>query len=110
MKVTKLLSELPEEDKTPLVLQLFEVIQLQTEEIQVLKDEIARLKGQKPKPDIKPSKLERQKRVGFRGYLKIFLPKRHVLPALIRRLAAYTRTEMNCCLFWNVRRFLCIII
>ena len=60
MKVTKLLSELPEEDKTPLVLQLFEVIQLQTEEIQILKDEIARLKGQKPKPDIKPSKLERQ--------------------------------------------------
>jgi len=30
---------------------------MQKELIQQLKDEIARLKGQKPKPDIKPSKL-----------------------------------------------------
>ncbi|MEA2039548.1 MAG: hypothetical protein U9N82_06915, partial [Thermodesulfobacteriota bacterium] len=34
--------------------------QLQAEEIQQLKDEIARLKGQKPKPKIKPSNLEKQ--------------------------------------------------
>jgi hypothetical protein len=33
-------------------------IQQQAEQIQLLKDEIARLKGQKPKPKIKPSKLE----------------------------------------------------
>jgi hypothetical protein len=32
---------------------------LQAEEIQLLKDEIARLKGQKPKPNIQPSKLEK---------------------------------------------------
>jgi len=41
-----------------LVAELLEVVQLQMEEIQFLKDEIARLKNQKPKPDIKPSKLE----------------------------------------------------
>jgi hypothetical protein len=35
---------------------------MQKELIQQLKDEIARLKGQKPKPDIKPSKLEGQNR------------------------------------------------
>lgn len=35
---------------------------IQKELIQQLRDEIARLKGQKPKPDIKPSKLEGQNR------------------------------------------------
>ena len=35
---------------------------MQKELIQQLRDEIARLKGQKPKPDIKPSKLEGQNR------------------------------------------------
>lgn len=35
---------------------------MQNELIQQLRDEIARLKGQKPKPDIKPSKLEGQNR------------------------------------------------
>jgi uncharacterized small protein (DUF1192 family) len=34
-------------------------IQQQGEVIQLLRDEIARLKGQKPKPKIKPSKLEK---------------------------------------------------
>ena len=55
----------PEEEKTPIVLQLIEIIeqilvvnQQLSEQIQLLKDEIARLKGQKPKPNIKPSKLE----------------------------------------------------
>jgi uncharacterized small protein (DUF1192 family) len=56
---------IPEEEKTPIVLQLIEIIEQilvvnhqQSEQIQLLKDEIARLKGQKPKPNIKPSKLE----------------------------------------------------
>jgi len=47
-------------------LQLLEIIEqlsvsnlLQAEEIQMLKDEIARLKGQKPKPKIRPSNLEK---------------------------------------------------
>jgi len=51
--------DIPEEDRTPLVVTLIEIIQLQQEQIQSLKDEIARLKGQKPRPKIKPSKLEK---------------------------------------------------
>lgn len=50
--------EIPEEERTPVVLALLEIIRLQQEQIQELKDEIARLKGQKPKPKIKPSSLE----------------------------------------------------
>jgi hypothetical protein len=47
-----------EEERTPLVIELLQIIHLQQEKIQGLNDEIARLKGQKPKPKIKPSKLE----------------------------------------------------
>jgi hypothetical protein len=50
--------KIPDEERTPLVVALLEIIQLQQEQIQALKDEIARLKGQKPRPKIKPSKLE----------------------------------------------------
>lgn len=50
--------DIPEEERTPFVVALLEIIQLQQEKIQALKDEIARLKGQKPRPKIKPSKLE----------------------------------------------------
>jgi uncharacterized small protein (DUF1192 family) len=60
------LPKIPEEAKTPFILELVEIIEqlsvanlLQAEEIQLLKDEIARLKGQKPKPNIQPSKLEK---------------------------------------------------
>ncbi len=38
---------------------LLEIIRIQQEQIQELRDEIARLKGQKPKPQIKPSVLEK---------------------------------------------------
>ena len=51
--------DIPEEERTPLVVTLLEIIQLQQEQIQGLKDEIARLKGEKPRPKIKPSKLEK---------------------------------------------------
>lgn len=54
----------PEEEKSPLVIQLLAfiesqaaIIHAQAEQIQQLKDEIARLKKQPPKPDIKPSSL-----------------------------------------------------
>jgi len=57
---------IPDEEKTPVILQLGEIIEQisvvnmqQAEEIQLLKDEIARLKGLKPKPVIKPSTLEK---------------------------------------------------
>ena len=51
-------SRIPEEDKNPTVLLLLEIVQQQAELIQQLKDEIARLKKQPPRPTIKPSSLE----------------------------------------------------
>lgn len=62
-------SEIPEIEKTPVVSALLEIveqqsvtIQQQAEIIQQLKDEIAGLKGQKPKPKIRPSKLEKDRK------------------------------------------------
>jgi hypothetical protein len=58
------LPKVPEDQRTPLVDKLIEIIsfqqeqiQLQKEVIQGFKDEIARLKGEKPKPTIKSSNL-----------------------------------------------------
>jgi len=53
------LPHVPEEERTALVVALLEIIQMQQEQIQELKDEIARLKGEKPRPRIKPSSLEK---------------------------------------------------
>ena len=52
------LSDFPAEQVTSAVLILLELCHEQAEEIQALRDEIARLKGQKPRPRIRPSKLE----------------------------------------------------
>jgi len=52
-------SFIPEEESTPRVVALLEIIQLQKEQIQALRDEIARLKGHKPKPEVKPSQMEK---------------------------------------------------
>lgn len=52
---------IPEEEKTPVVIQLLEIIQVQADAIQILKDEISRVKGLKGKPAIKPSTLENPK-------------------------------------------------
>jgi len=60
MNPTTRLPKIPEDQITPFVAELLETIQLQMVEIQLLKDEIARLKGQKPKPKIKPSNLEKE--------------------------------------------------
>lgn len=58
MKATPRLPHIPEVERTPLVVALLEIIQVLLEQNQELRDEIARLKGQKPKPKIKPSLLE----------------------------------------------------
>lgn len=49
---------IPESEQTPLVQRLLEIIQQQAEILQQLRDEIAILKGLKPKPKIAPSQLE----------------------------------------------------
>jgi len=59
MAYKKLFQQIPEKDRTPVVIMLMEIIKLQDEQIQMLKDEIAQLKGNKPKPKIKPSKLNK---------------------------------------------------
>ena len=61
MSITTRVPKIPEEEITPVVAQLLAIIELQAKEIQLLKDEIARLKGQKPKPKIKPSILRKRK-------------------------------------------------
>jgi len=57
--------EIPEEEKTPtvkallnIISQCVQIIEMRDKEIQLLKDEIARLKGRSPRPKIKASKLE----------------------------------------------------
>jgi len=52
--------DIPEKERTALVVQLLEVIYYQTELIQHLKDEVAIIKGDKPKPKIKPSGMEKE--------------------------------------------------
>jgi hypothetical protein len=59
------LPEIPPQERTPLVEALLGIIRQLLDRVQVLeqanqqlRDEIARLKGQKPRPDIKPSRLE----------------------------------------------------
>jgi Transposase IS66 family len=59
------LPEVPAQDRSPLVESLLGIIRVQQdriqqleETVQLLRDEIAILKGQKPRPDIKPSLLE----------------------------------------------------
>ncbi len=63
IKTTPKIPEIRQEELTPLVTALVEIIRIQQEQIQELRDEIARLKGQKPsqkpKPKIKPSVLEK---------------------------------------------------
>ncbi len=67
MRVPKIeIPKISPEDRSPVVSQLLGIIEQQstllqrlTEEIQLLRDEIARLKNHKPKPKIPPSNLEK---------------------------------------------------
>jgi hypothetical protein len=61
MDIMKLIKQIPETEKTPIVVSLIEAIHLQAETIQILKDEIARLKGNNQKPKVPPSNLENTK-------------------------------------------------
>ncbi len=56
--MTWTLPEIPDADDTPLVRQLVAIISAQQGRLQLLEDEIARLKGLKARPDITPSRLE----------------------------------------------------
>ena len=49
------ISDFPPEEVTPAVLMLLEICHYQQEQLQELRDEIARLKGQMPKPKIQTS-------------------------------------------------------
>ena len=60
MNPMKYISEIPEEEMSPTVSKLIGFIQQQAEELQALRDEISRLKGQKSKPKIKPSNLDKK--------------------------------------------------
>jgi len=57
VKIPKI-HEIPTEEQTSWVLTLLELLNVLAEENQALRDEIARLKGEKARPKIKPSKLE----------------------------------------------------
>ena len=56
--MTLALPEIPEHERTPLVVTLLDLLHQQQEEIFRLRDEIAILKGLKPRPKIQPSTLE----------------------------------------------------
>jgi hypothetical protein len=62
MKTIPKLPAIPDDERTPLVNALLEIIFIQQEQIQELRDEFARLKAQKSRPKIKPSTLEKQPR------------------------------------------------
>ncbi len=77
------ISDFPCEQVTPAVLHLLEICHHQRDRIQALCDEIARLKGQPPKPKLKPSRLETGKKKG------IARPSRRVKRSKTRELAIH---------------------
>jgi hypothetical protein len=50
------------------------VLQLQAAQIQLLKDDIARLKNQPPRPNIKPSSLEKKTKTFYKAERQQALP------------------------------------
>ena len=67
MSVSKKINQIPDDEKSPLVLSLIEIIQFQQETIQALKDEVARLKGNNQKPKVPPSNLGKKKKKKDKG-------------------------------------------
>jgi hypothetical protein len=61
------LPKIPEDQKTPLVQILIRIIQIQSERIALLEDEIAKLKEQKPRPKFPPSKKPKDERSKDKG-------------------------------------------
>ena len=53
------LGKIPEEHKTPLVMELLHIIRKMAEQIEQLREEVVRLKEHKGKPKIPPSRLEK---------------------------------------------------
>ena len=53
------LGKIPEEQKTPLVMELLHIVRQMAEQIEQLREEVARLKEHKGKPKIPPSRLEK---------------------------------------------------
>jgi len=68
------LPEIAAEERTPLVVALLEIIAQQQELIQQLRDEIAILKGQKPRPKIEPSRLEQPQPPGSQRRRRVKRP------------------------------------
>jgi hypothetical protein len=66
--------DIPADEMTPAVVLLLELCHGQQEQIQALRDELAQLKGQKPKPVIKPSALEGE-RTGKKKGLQAEVPR-----------------------------------
>lgn len=60
------LTDIPDSERSPLVVQLLELLHAQAELNEQLKEEIARLKGNPPKPKIKPSGLANRSASGKR--------------------------------------------
>ncbi len=53
------LGKIPEEQKTPLVMELLHIVQQMAAQIEQLREEVARLKEHQGKPKIPPSQLEK---------------------------------------------------
>ncbi len=64
MSVIVKIPEISDKELTPSVVALSEIVQIQQELIQGLRDEIARLKGNNPRPRIKPSTLGESRNKG----------------------------------------------
>ena len=69
--------DIPADQRTPAVVRLLELCHRQQEQIQALRDEVARLKGHQPRPVIKPSALEGERTGKKQGRAPKSHGKRH---------------------------------